>query len=116
MLIGIDRLTREKEKLITKIDSARQEIQKLSEGRTTLKNIFKSQTAKQNRISELHTFVSRSEVIVETYKNVIESLIIYLAMKEIPQFKLWKTSNYYKGLTTFCTEVSNPIFVIFIGI
>lgn len=72
----------------------------------TIKTIFKSQTGKQTKLTDLHTFVARSEVIVETYKSVIDCLVVFMAMKEIPQFKIWKISQYYKALTTFCTEVS----------
>jgi hypothetical protein len=87
--------------LIMKISQARIEIQKLNEGKKTLKTLFKSQSGKQTKLTELHTFVTRGEVIVETYKNVIDCLTIYMAMKEIPNFKIWKISNYYKCLNTF---------------
>lgn len=93
---GIDKLNKEKEKLISKIASSRKEMQKLEDGKKSLKHIFKSQTGRHNKISELNTFISRSEVIVETYNKVIDLLTIYMALKEISQFKLWKASNYYK--------------------
>mmetsp|Transcript_10981 Transcript_10981/g.10887 ORF Transcript_10981/g.10887 Transcript_10981/m.10887 type:complete len:170 (-) Transcript_10981:422-931(-) len=93
---GIDKLKKEKEKLISKIASARKEMQSLEEGKKTLKSLFQSQTGRHNRITELNTYISRSEVIVETYTKVINLLIVYMWMKEISQFKLWKASNYYK--------------------
>jgi hypothetical protein len=86
------------------------EIEKLEEGKTTLNNLFKSQNGKQNRITELNTFVNRSQDIETTYKNVIDNLVVFMAMKEIPQFKIWKQSMYYKCLTTYCSEVSYLMF------
>ena len=66
--LGIDKIEREKVKLISKIETAEKEIQKINDGKTTINNIFKTQLGKQNRISELHTFVARSKIIVQTYK------------------------------------------------
>ena len=94
--LGIERIINNKEKLVRKIEASRKEMQSLEVGKTTLKNLFKSQSGKQNRRTELHTFIVRSEAIVETYDRVIDLLIVYMAMKEISQFKLWKASNYYK--------------------
>lgn len=66
--IGINKIERDMGKLISKIASAEKEIQKLTDGKTTINNIFKTQLGKQNKISELHTFVARSKIIVQTYK------------------------------------------------
>ena len=71
-----------------------------------MNTLFKSQNSIQNKVTELHTFVNRSRVIEETYKNTIHALVIFMAMKEIPQFRIWKQSMYYKALTTYCSEVS----------
>jgi predicted RNase H-like nuclease (RuvC/YqgF family) len=105
-MLGIDKLEKEKQSLQKKVRNAHSEIQDLSDGRTTIKTLFKSQSAKQNKLTDLHTFVTRNQVIISTYKNVIDSLTIFMAMKEIPIFKIWKTSNYYRCLTTFCTQVN----------
>jgi len=112
-ILGIEKLKREKEKLYSKIISGQKEMAKLEEGKKTFKNMFQSQAGRQNRITELHIFISRSDVIVETYNKVIDLLVIYMVMKEMSQFKLWKASNYYKCLTTFCSDVRKSIFIIF---
>lgn len=109
LTIGIERLKRERQKVISKIETAQLEIEKLQNGKTTFNNLLKTQNGKQNRISDLHTFVNRSHEIQNTYKNVINGLIIFMAMKEIPQFRIWKQSLYYKCITTYCTEVSISI-------
>jgi len=93
---GIDKLLKDKEKLIAKICSAQKEMQNLEEGKKSFKTLFQSQTGRHNKISELNTYISRSEVIVETYDKVLNLLTVYMWMKEISQFKLWKASNYYK--------------------
>lgn len=51
--------------------------------------------------NELKTAVERNRMIVQTYRDVINYLVVFLVMKEIPNFKTWKTSQYYKTLTTF---------------
>ena len=99
--IEIDKILRERAKLVQKIDADNAEIQSLSEGRATLKSMFKSRQGRNDLISNLKTTVNRNRVIMETYRNVINGLIIFMEMKEIPNFKIMKTSQYYKSLTTF---------------
>jgi len=67
--------------------------------------MFKSRQGRNDLASNLKTAVNRNRVIMETYRNVINGLIIFMEMKEIPNFKLMKTSHYYKTLTNFCLDV-----------
>ena len=94
--LGIEKIINNKEKLVRKVEASKKEREKLEVGKTTFKNLFKSQAGKQNRITEIHTFISRSQVIIETYLKVIDLLIVHMAMTEMSQFNMWKTSNYYK--------------------
>ena len=99
-------MSKEREKLIHKIDTDNAEIQNLTEGKTTFKTLFKSRQARLDLANNLKTTVARNRVIVETYRIVINGLTVFMDMKEIPSFKIWKTSQYYKSLTTFWVEVT----------
>jgi hypothetical protein len=88
--------------------SDQQELEKLSQGKTTLKSIFKSKSKKENDILNLQASIEISNKDIEDYKKLINFLTIYHGQDAIPKFKKEKARQYFRTLNIFCVkEISN---------
>ena len=57
--------------------SDQQELEKLSQGKSTLKSFFKSKSSKENDILALQTAIEVSQKDIEDYKKLVNFLTIY---------------------------------------
>lgn len=74
------------------------DVLKLSTGRKTIKNIFKSATAMQLQAQNLKNNIEVIDRDINLYKKILNIIHIYLSEFAIPQFKEDKLKNYYKIL------------------
>ena len=84
------------------------ELEKLSQGKSTLKSIFKSKSSKENDILNLQAAIEVANKDIEDYKKVINFLTIYHGQVAIPKFKKQKITQYLRMLHHVCTkEITN---------
>ena len=84
------------------------ELQKLSEGKKTLKSVFKSKTQKESNILTLKASLEIADQEIEDFRKLIQFLTIYHGQVAIPKFKLAKSKLFLKALNNFCVrEISN---------
>lgn len=95
-----------KTKVENKIKSANSELDKLNQGKKTLKTFWKSSSSKANTISNLTTFIAQAEKDVENYEKMIKIVTIYLHKKVIPEFKERKIKGYVDILKDFSDSES----------
>lgn len=83
-------------------------MQKLSEGKTTLKSVFKSKSKKEESILQLKAALEVADNEIADFKKLINFLTIYHGQAAIPKFKKAKSTIYLKALNSFCVkEISN---------
>lgn len=83
-------------------------MQKLSDGKTTLKSVFKSKSQKESSILTLKTNLEIADQEIEDFKRLIQFLTIYHGQIAIPKFKQQKAKMYLRALNNFCVkEISN---------
>lgn len=95
-----------KNRLINKIKYANHDLEKLNQGKATLKTFWKTQNAKANTVTHLTTFIARAEKDVENYTKIIKLMTIYLHTKVIPTFKERKVKGYIDCLKAFSDNES----------
>lgn len=84
------------------------ELNKLSEGKTTLKSVFKSKSSKESSILALKANLEIADQEIADFKKLIHFLTIYHGQVAIPKFKKAKSKLYLKALNNFCVkEISN---------
>ncbi len=62
-------------------------MEKLSQGKTTLKNFFKSKSGKENEILNLQAAIEAANRDIEDYKKLVNFLTIYHGQIALPKFK-----------------------------
>lgn len=83
-------------------------MQKLSEGKTTLKSVFKSKSKKEESISVLNKAIEQADKEIGDFKRLTNYLTILHGSQAIPNFKRAKSHLYLKALHNFCVkEISN---------
>lgn len=95
-----------KAKIENKIRSANSELDKLSQGKKTLKTFWKSSSSKANTITNLTTFIAEAQKDIENYEKMIKIATIYLDKKVIPEFKERKIKGYVDILKDFSDSES----------
>lgn len=91
-----------------KLKSDTTEMTKLTEGKTTLKSVFKSKSKRENDIVTLKSNLDIHEKDIVDYKKLINFLTIYHGQLALPKFKKAKSKLYLKALNNFCVkEISN---------
>ena len=84
------------------------ELQKLQEGKKTMKSIFKSKSKKEQSMIDIQAAIDQAETDISEYKQLIKFLTIYHGQVSIPKFKTAKAKMYLKSLNNFCVkEISN---------
>jgi len=63
-----------------------QEMQKLIEGKKTLKSVFKSKSKKEQSIIDLQDAQNVADIQIADYKTLINFLTIYHGSTSIPKF------------------------------
>lgn len=92
----------------TKKRDDQKEMTKLSEGKTTLKSVFKSKSKKEESILNLKSNIEVADNEIADFKKLTSFLSIYHGQVAIPKFKLAKSKIYLKNLNSFCVkEISN---------
>lgn len=85
-----------------------QELEKLSQGKTTLKSIFKSNKSKENDILNLQAAIEVANKDVADYKKLIHFLTIYHGQVAINKFKREKQRQYLRLMHNMSVkEISN---------
>ena len=93
---------------MSKRRSDESELDKLTQGKKTLKTIFKSKSGKENDILNLQAAIEVAGKDIEDYKKLINFLTIYHGEVAIPKFKKEKIKQYFRSLHIFCVrEISN---------
>ena len=88
--------------------SSRAELDKLTEGKKTMKSIFKSKAGKESSIAALTSHLENADQEIEDLRKVNNFLTIYHGQISIPAFKNSKAKMYLKSLNRFCLkEISN---------
>ncbi len=83
-------------------------MEKLSQGKTTLKSIFKSSSSKQSEITNLQTAIEIANKDVQDYKKLIHFLTIYHGQVAIQKFKKEKSVQYLRLIHNMSVkEISN---------
>ena len=84
----------------------------MSEGKKTLKSVFKSKSKKEESIVKLNEDIEKAQKDVEEYKVLINFVTIYHGLIAIPKFKQSKVKHYMKSLNNFCVkEITNAHFL-----
>jgi hypothetical protein len=84
------------------------EHEKLTQGKTTLKSLFKSKSGKESEIANLQAVIEVTTKDIEDYKKLIDFLTVYHGQVAINKFKQEKGKNYLKLLHQFSAkEISN---------
>jgi len=88
--------------------SDQSELDKLSQGKKTMKSVFKSKSSKESSILSLQAAIEIEEQEIEDFKKLVTFLTIYHGQVAIPKFKQSKSKLYLKALNHFCIkEISN---------
>jgi hypothetical protein len=92
----------------SKIRSDKEEMEKLQQGKTTLKSIFKSSKSKENDILTLQATIEVANKDLNDYKKLIHWLTIYHGQHAITKFKKEKQRQYLKLMHNMSVkEISN---------
>lgn len=83
-------------------------MEKLSQGKTTLKSIFKSSKSKEADIMVLQAGIEIANKDIQDYKKLIHFLTIYHGQVAIQKFKREKSKQYLKMMHNMSVkEISN---------
>ena len=107
-LTGRDTVVKQQSSLMSKKRSDQAELDKLNQGKKSLKNFFKTKSGKENDIISLQAAIEVAAKDLEDYNSLINFLTIYHGQIAIPKFKKEKANQYYKMLHYFSVkEISN---------
>lgn len=107
-LMGREQVVKQLSATESKKRSDQQEMEKLSQGKTTLKSIFKSAKSKDNEILALQAGIEVANKDIQDYKKLIHYLTIYHGQFAIQKFKREKAAQYKKLMHNFAVkEISN---------
>lgn len=93
---GRDRLLNKKLKLESKKKSDQVTLDKLNQGKKTLKTLFKGESGKQVTMTNLSNAVATAERDIEVYEKILSMIEEHIATHVIPMFKEQKEKFYYK--------------------
>lgn len=78
--------------------SDQQELEKLSQGKTTIKSLFKSKSSKEGEILNLQAAIEVANKDIEDFKKLVNFLTIYHGEVAIQKFKQEKSRGYLRVL------------------
>ena len=80
----------------------------MTEGKKTLKSVFKSKSKKEESIVKINEAIEQANKDVEDYKDLIKFVTIYHGQIAIPKFKASKIKEYMGSINNFCVkEIKN---------
>lgn len=107
-LTGREQVVKMQSATESKRRSDQAELEKLNQGKTSIKNIFKSKSGKLSEITKLETEIELATKDIADYKKLINFLTIYHGEKAIQEFKRQKQRQYLRALNGVCVkEISN---------
>ena len=93
---------------IKRLSDDRETLHKLTEGKFTLKHMFKSESNKVKQQTIILQRINQTERDIENWETIKKFLVIYLAEVAIPDFKNSKQMKYIKAMQGFSgDELSN---------
>eukprot|EP00347_Sterkiella_histriomuscorum_P020499 403337564 len=110
LLEAIDRKTAletKKQKRLNKKESNQKDLNKLNNGKNTLKTIFLSQDSKVNKITYLTHSISEAEKQIECFDLYLKIIVLQLSQSAIPYFKKDKVSIYNDLINTYSQQQIN---------
>lgn len=107
-LQGREQVVKSQSATESKKRSDMQEVEKLSQGKTTLKSIFKSSKSKENDIVSLQAAIEVATKDIQDYRKLINFLTIYHGQVAIQKFKKEKAQQYLRLMHNMSVkEISN---------
>jgi hypothetical protein len=107
-LQGREMVVKQQSSTESKKRSDQQEMEKLQQGKTTLKSIFKSSKSKEGDITKLQGEIELATKDIADYKKLIHFLTIYHGQVAINKFKREKSRQYLKLMHNMSVkEISN---------
>ena len=107
-LAGRETVVKQQSACESKKRSDQQEVEKLSQGKTTLKSIFKSSKSKENDIVSLQSAIEVANKDIADYRKLITFLTIYHGQVAIQKFKKEKARQYLRLIHNMSVkEISN---------
>ena len=95
-------------KALSNVKNNKETVDKMNQGKFTLKGLFKSQTGKATETQNILQSISQSEKDIQNYEIIKNYLIIYIAEIAIPAYKALRQGNYLRAMAAFCSqEISN---------
>jgi hypothetical protein len=95
-------------KALNNVKSNKETVDKMNQGKFTLKGLFKSQSGKATETQNILQSISQSEKDIQNYEIIKNYLIIYIAEIAIPAYKAQRQGNYLRAMAAFCSqEISN---------
>lgn len=82
-------------------------VEKLSQGKFTVKGLFKTNSEKAHYQAKLLDRISQSERDINNWETIRKIVIIYLVEIAIPDFKKGKTQKYIKAIQGFSKDELN---------
>lgn len=76
-ITGRDNVVRKQSETESKKRSDQVEMEKLSQGKTTLKSLFKSKSGKESEIANLQNAIENATKDIEEYKKLVDFLTVY---------------------------------------
>lgn len=95
---ALDKLRKQKDKLGSKKQSNDQTLDKLKQGRMTMKTLFSNEAKKQDVMQTVETEIERNDRDIELYEKIINIIENHIARDVIPKFKEEKQKVYYRIL------------------
>lgn len=105
---GRDNIVAMKNKIISKKKTDTEELEKLNQGKKTIKTLFKSASGKQAKITVLSSNISQAEKDIEEFDKLAKMVEVHLGEQVIPKFKESQMKDYYKicqGIA--CAEIED---------
>jgi dGTP triphosphohydrolase len=107
-LLGRETVVKQQSNAESKKRSDQQELEKLSQGKTTLKSLFKSKSSKETEILSLQASIEVCNKDIEDYKKLVAFLTVYHGEVAIQKFKREKGKQYLRLLLQMASkEISN---------
>ena len=97
-LSGRETVVKQQSATESKKRSDQQELEKLSQGKTTLKSLFKSKSSKETEILSLQATIEMCNKDIEDYKKLVSFLTVYHGEVAIQKFKKEKGKQYLRLL------------------
>jgi hypothetical protein len=93
---GRDNILGIKNKILSKKRTDTEELEKLNQGKKTMKTLFKSASGKQAKITVLSSNISQAEKDIEEYDKLTKMVEVHLGETVIPTFKETQMKAYYQ--------------------